>query len=86
MLAMGAAAPNGTNLRYWVFALILVALGFLTIFSIGIYFWFIAIALIVASPFRFAAADLSFRNRVVPGFHTGLRLDRSVGLLTDVHF
>jgi len=41
-----------TGFRYWLMVLILVALGFLTIFSIGMGLWFIAAALIVMSPFR----------------------------------
>ena len=52
MLTMDAASANRTSLSYWLMVLTLVALGFLTIFSIGMYFWFIAVALIVVSPFR----------------------------------
>lgn len=39
-------------MRYWVVVVVLVALGFLTIFSFGLYFWFIAVALVLLSPFR----------------------------------
>lgn len=49
---MEAAAPKRTNLRYWAIVLVLVAFGFLTIFSVGLYFWFVALALILMSPFR----------------------------------
>ena len=52
MLTMNAASPKGTSLRYWMIVLVLVALGFLTIFSFGLYFWFLAVALILLSPFR----------------------------------
>lgn len=51
MVSMNAS-PKGTSLRYWLIVLLLVALGFLTIFSIGVYFWLIAVALILLSPFR----------------------------------
>jgi hypothetical protein len=49
---MEAASPERTSLRYWLTVLALVALGFLTIFSFGLYFWFIALGLILLSPFR----------------------------------
>jgi peptidoglycan/LPS O-acetylase OafA/YrhL len=49
---MDESSSRRTAYRYWLMVLILVALGFLTIFSIGIYLWFIAVALIVMSPFR----------------------------------
>lgn len=49
---MDAASPKGTGLRYWLFVLVLVAFGFLTIFSLGLYFWFMALGLILLSPFR----------------------------------
>ena len=49
---MEAASPKGTGLKYWLFVLVLVAFGFLTIFSFGLYFWFMALALILLSPFR----------------------------------
>lgn len=52
MRDMGVASPRGTTLRYWLTVLVLVALGFLTIFSFGMYFWFIALGLILLSPFR----------------------------------
>jgi len=49
---MEAASPERTSLRYWLTVLALVALGLLTIFSLGLYFWFIALALVLLSPFR----------------------------------
>ncbi|HUG32414.1 MAG TPA: hypothetical protein VMM14_05930 [Acidimicrobiia bacterium] len=49
---MRAAPREKTSLRYWLIVLVLVALGFLTIFSVGLYFWFIAIALVLLGPFR----------------------------------
>lgn len=49
---MSAVSPRGAGVRYWLIILLLVALGFLTIFSIGLYFWFMAAALILLSPFR----------------------------------
>lgn len=49
---MDEAPVRGTSFRYWLAVIVLVALGFLTIFSFGLYFWFMAIALAVLSPFR----------------------------------
>ncbi|HVR79018.1 MAG TPA: hypothetical protein VMS99_11590 [Acidimicrobiia bacterium] len=49
---MEAVSPERTRLRYWLTVLVLVAFGFLTIFSLGMYFWFIALALVLLSPFR----------------------------------
>jgi len=49
---MDAASPGGTGRRYWLAVLALVALGWLTIFSFGMYFWFMAVAFAVLSPFR----------------------------------
>lgn len=49
---MDSAPAGGTSFRYWLAVLVLVALGFLTIFSFGMYLWFMAIALAVLSPFR----------------------------------
>lgn len=49
---MGAASAKETSFRYWLVVLVLVALGFLTIFSFGLYFWFMAVALVLLSPFR----------------------------------
>jgi len=49
---MEAASPKGTGLTYWLLVLVLVAFGFLTIFSFGLYFWFMALGLILLSPFR----------------------------------
>jgi hypothetical protein len=45
-------ATTGSALRYWLVVLALVLLGFLTIFSFVLYFWFLAATLIVLSPFR----------------------------------
>jgi hypothetical protein len=49
---MDPASPKATSFRYWVVVLVLVALGFLTIFSFGLYSWFLAVAMILLSPFR----------------------------------
>jgi hypothetical protein len=49
---MHEASVRGTSFRYWLAVLVLIALGFLTIFSFGLYFWYMAIALAVLSPFR----------------------------------
>jgi hypothetical protein len=51
MPIMEATSSGGIGLRYWLIVLILGVLGLLSIFSIGIYFWLLAIALIVLSPF-----------------------------------
>lgn len=52
MVAVNFASPNATGRRYWLIVVILVVLGFLTIFSIGLYFWFVAVALTLLSPLR----------------------------------
>lgn len=49
---MDPAPLGGTRFRYWLVVLVLIALGLLTIFSFGLYFWFMAVALAVLSPFR----------------------------------
>jgi uncharacterized membrane protein YccC len=49
---MEASSPKRTSLRYWLMVLAFAALGLLTIFSLGLYFWFIALALVLLSPFR----------------------------------
>jgi hypothetical protein len=49
---MDAASPRGSALGYWLVVLGLLLLGLLAIFSIGLYFWFLAAGLIVLSPFR----------------------------------
>lgn len=49
---MDTAPAEGTRFRYWLVVLVLVALGFLTIFSFGMYFWFMAVGLALLSPFR----------------------------------
>ncbi len=49
---MAAIGPARTNLKYWLLVGVLVVLGALTIFSLGLFFWFVAAALVVLSPFR----------------------------------
>jgi hypothetical protein len=49
---MGAASAKETSFRYWVVVMLLIGLGFLTIFSFGLYFWYMAVALVLLSPFR----------------------------------
>lgn len=49
---MNTNVSRRTSPSYWLIVLVLIALGILTIFSFGMYFWFIAVALIVMSPFR----------------------------------
>lgn len=49
---MEARPVKETSFRYWLVVLVLVALGFLTIFSFGMYFWFVAVGLTLLSPFR----------------------------------
>ncbi len=60
---MNELSSRRTSRSYWLIVLVLVALGFLTIFSFGLYFWFIAVALIVM--------DLSVRDHRFsgPGLH-----------------
>jgi hypothetical protein len=52
MPMMDASSSRRTSRRYWLIVLVMIALGILTIFSFGLYFWFIAAGLIVMSPFR----------------------------------
>ena len=52
MPIVNTAPAHRTNLSYWLLVVALVAIGFLTIFSIGFLLWFIAVALTVMSPFR----------------------------------
>lgn len=52
MPVVDAESSDRTTLGYWLLVVALVAIGFLTIFSVGIYFWFLAAALVVMSPFR----------------------------------
>jgi hypothetical protein len=52
MTVMDAQSTSRTGFRYWLVVIVLAALGFLTIFSVGLYFWLIAIALTLLSPFR----------------------------------
>lgn len=47
------ATTKESGLKYWLAVGFLVVFGFLFIFSIGLYFWFLAAALVVLSPFRF---------------------------------
>jgi len=47
-----ATPAKESRFGYWHVVLVLVALGALTIFSFGLYFWFMAIALTLLSPFR----------------------------------
>lgn len=49
---MGNAPAKETSFRYWLVVLVLIALGFVTIFSFGMYLWFMAVALTLLSPFR----------------------------------
>lgn len=49
---MDSTKTGRSHLRYWLVVGFLIAFGFLTIFSIGLYFWFLAVALILLSPFR----------------------------------
>lgn len=49
---MNRTSSGRTSRSYWLLVGVLIALGILTIFSLGLYFWFVAVALIVMSPFR----------------------------------
>lgn len=49
---MDKSPAEVTRPRYWLVVLVLVALGFLTIFSFGMFFWFMAVGLALLSPFR----------------------------------
>ncbi|MGB7861223.1 MAG: hypothetical protein WBM90_12050 [Acidimicrobiia bacterium] len=52
MATMPTAPARKPSLKYWLLVVALLAAGVLTIFSIGLYFWVLALALIVMSPFR----------------------------------
>jgi apolipoprotein N-acyltransferase len=71
MVTMNDASPQGTSIRYWLIVLVLVALGFLTIFSFGLYFWFIAVGLILLSPFRSRPKVFRSGFALVVGFLIG---------------
>lgn len=49
---MADRPPKEASFKYWLVVGVLVAFGVLTIFSIGLYFWFLAVALAMLSPFR----------------------------------
>ncbi|HEU4915581.1 MAG TPA: hypothetical protein VFV13_03375 [Acidimicrobiia bacterium] len=49
---MGDSPPEEASLKFWLVVGVLFAFGVLTIFSIGLYFWFMAVALALLSPFR----------------------------------
>jgi hypothetical protein len=68
---VSGAAAGRTGLRYWLIVLLLLALGLLTIFSIGLYFWFIALALVVLSPFRSRARVFQSGIALFLGFLVG---------------
>lgn len=52
MPCMDVSTPRRSGSRYWLVVLILTVLGFLTIFSLGLYFWYLAVALTLLAPFR----------------------------------
>lgn len=68
---MDAAAARGTGFRYWLIVLLLAAFGLLTIFSVGLYFWFMAAALILLSPFRSRPRIFFSGIAVIAGFLIG---------------
>lgn len=68
---MGPACSRSSNFSYWLGVLVLIAAGFLTIFSIGMYLWFIAIAFLVASFFRSRPAMFRFVMALFVGFLLG---------------
>lgn len=49
---MADRPPNEASFKYWLVVGVLFAFGVLTIFSLGLYFWFLAAALALLSPFR----------------------------------
>ena len=49
---MGPRPRKEASSRYWLVVGVLIALGALTIFSVGLYLWFLAAALALLSPFR----------------------------------
>lgn len=49
---MGDSPPEEASLKFWLVVGVLFAFGVLTIFSIGLYFWFMAVALALLGPFR----------------------------------
>ncbi len=49
---MERTATGAGSLSYWLIVVLLLVLGFLSAFSIGPIFWFIAATMIVLSPFR----------------------------------
>jgi|SRR5665811_270375 len=49
---MAGSPPKEASFKYWLVVGVLFAFGVLTIFSIGLYFWFMAVALALLGPFR----------------------------------
>ena len=49
---MDAVSSKRTSLSYWLIVAALILLGYVTGFSIGPFLWFIAVGMIVLSPFR----------------------------------
>lgn len=49
---MADRPPKEASFKYWLVVGVLIALGALTIFSVGLYLWFLAAALALLSPFR----------------------------------
>lgn len=49
---MADRPPKEASFKYWLVVGVLIAFGVLTIFSIGLYFWFLAAVLAFLSPFR----------------------------------
>lgn len=68
---MGPASPREVGFKYWVVVLVLIAFGLLTIFSIGLYFWFAALALTLLAPFRSRPRIFSTGFALLLGFLVG---------------
>ena len=66
--------PAGNRFLYWVIVIVLLAFGFLAIFSIGMYFVVLGLALIVLSPFRFRPSVVRPSLALVMGFIIGYAL------------
>ena len=49
---MAERPTKEASFKYWLVVGVLFAFGVLTVFSIGLYFWFIAAAMALLSPFR----------------------------------
>lgn len=74
---MASAERPGT--AYWVIVVLLVVLGYLTGFTIGGLFWFLALAMILLAPFRSRPRFFATGLALFVGFLVGFVLTAPAG-------